>query len=178
MTKKKRTVTKIQRRSGEKRPEPRSFHDEPFVIDNYPFGIDVGEKHVRKIKAPGIGKVNWTRDESHLDSLLLATKAEGDSQYDVRQIKLDTAKEVRIQLAGGAFLNVSLALNPANPHESVLTIKPDKVKLKKDGKRRLKNNQDAELRIESVELYEHGKSTSEKIPMPEGSVHLIFYLGA
>jgi hypothetical protein len=59
-------------------------HDEPFVIDNSPLGIDVGKKHAQNLdvfKERGEGKEkdkeHWVRRETDLDGFLLLRKKDG-----------------------------------------------------------------------------------------------------
>jgi hypothetical protein len=50
-----------------------SFHDEPFVIDNCPLGIDIGEKHATSKTFTKVGD-SWFLLHSDLDGLLVLAK--------------------------------------------------------------------------------------------------------
>src|SRR5688500_5604847 len=88
-----------------------SSHDEPFVIDNFPLDIDLGERHkVKTVK--GSGK-NWTRKETILDSLLVLEKSLGGAR-DFQTNKLDLKKPIHVLLENGKALSLTFNVDGLN----------------------------------------------------------------
>jgi hypothetical protein len=182
--KKKRTSKGFERRRTDIRPPigPLDNHDEPFVIDNFPLEIDVGEKHATTpglLVPPSEEKPHWTRKKSHLDRLLVLRKNKGGKRFDFELYELKKRQLIQIRLDGGTSLDLSLVM-AEKPDDSLLAITPHDFKLKKDEarKRRLINDGGKKARIAEIEIHSGTSAPPKRIVVEEGSVYLVFYLGA
>ena len=79
---------------------PRDHHDEPFVIDNGPLGIDVGPKHEDKITEHVDG---WLRKDSLLNRILAIRKVRdgSDGEVEIETTDLNKSRPVVIALKDG-----------------------------------------------------------------------------
>jgi hypothetical protein len=155
-------------------PEIRSFHDEPFVIDNCPLGIDIGEKHAAAGKLEKSGD-NWIRHHTQLDHLLILNKGETKTDYRCSKYAFNLKIGVKILLEEIDEL-VTLSFKvPSKPEDGDMTISPSKLKLKRDGKRHLTKDGGEGPKITSVHIAAPDTDVVIPIPIEPGSVFIILY---
>jgi hypothetical protein len=150
----------------------RSFHDEPFVIDNFPLDIDLGDHHQRKT-VKGAGKT-WIRQETILNSILVLEKSLGGTK-DFRIDRLNLDKPINVLLENSKEL--SLTFNEDGPASS-LTISPS-VDLTKTG-RRMKQKE-GEARIVLIRWFpKDGADAEEHRPVlqPLSSIYVVLFNAA
>jgi hypothetical protein len=156
---------------------PLDHHDEPFVIDNFPFEIDVGEIHGTREGLLERSGDNWIRHATDIDRLLLLKRREsGKEGYDFESYKVNTAHGITVRLGDGNSLHLSIAPGKAKG-ETALTIIPQLFKLKKNGKRRLKKSAGTAPRITEIKFLPQGSAEPKEIPVPVGAVYLLLYKG-
>jgi hypothetical protein len=81
-------------------------HDEPFVIDNHPLGVDVGPRHEKLVKADGTA---WIRPDSLLTRIAAFRKESGNVEgVNVEASDLYKKEPIVIEIAG--LLGLSLHL--------------------------------------------------------------------
>ena len=85
-------------------PPERHFHDEPFVIDNAPLGIDVGPDHEPLLKGGGD---TWTRECSILTHIVALKKEKsGTGEVEIRASDLDKEEEIVFLIHPGKTLKL------------------------------------------------------------------------
>jgi hypothetical protein len=156
----------------------RTFHDEPFIVDNFPLEMDIGKEHSDRnlIDEPASGGTVWTRRESHLDHIVVLS-TDGRSKTDkFHVLTLDTSRPVKLSMQNTRVLDVSLSLHASDPHKSFLTISPSPgtFKLTRQG-RRLKQATGASRIIEVIVPLPKGDT--EHIRVGPGPVYVAFFLG-
>lgn len=153
-----------------------SFHDEPLVFDNGPFGVDIGNTHASRtglFEGPtGTSPQTWVRNASITERILVLVKKNGGDPDLFRTDHVDTSKPVTLTLkepgAMGDTATVTLTWDPDT--ESNLTIAASGIELSQDG-RRLKSPGGSPLRIaeikwndnETVTLFNGGNPRHESV---------------
>jgi hypothetical protein len=139
-----------------------SFHDEPLVVENGPLGMDIGQSHadIVGLFAPVAGTDNWLRKASDPTRILVLVKKPNGDVEDFKTTSLDThagAVKFTLEVPGDPDPAVpTLTLEWGGLTRDELTIKPDRVKFTRDG-RRLKPSRAA--RIAKVEWSIDDKTT-------------------
>jgi hypothetical protein len=121
--------------------QQQSSHDEPFVIDNKPLGIDVGPKHQADVRQEG--KV-WIRPHSVLTRIVALRKDPGgvEGVVEIQDSDFSNKKPITVEVRGTPKKTLTLTWSGED-----LRITPDGFELTKKGQR-LK--QPKELKIAAV----------------------------
>jgi hypothetical protein len=120
-------------------PQPQqSSHDEPFVIDNKPLGIDVGPKHEPLLRQEG---TVWIRPHSDDLGHIVALRKEPGGVEGVVDIEASTLSKgpITIEVRGAPERTLTLTWNADD-----LRIAPAGFELTKKG-RRLKQPKDLKI---------------------------------
>jgi hypothetical protein len=144
-----------------------SFHDEPLVFDNGPFGMDVGEKHAGNDELfKQVATNKWLRKASGPTRILVQVKLKGNGSSEGQvepytMTHLHTEKGVTLTLKKPNEADTAqVKLTWGGVTEDELTIEPVDVVLKRrplDPKSRRLDASNPALRIAKVEWHD-GKS--------------------
>jgi hypothetical protein len=137
---------------------PRSFHDEPFVIDNFPLGMDVGERHAAGMR-PGPGTNEWLRSETILNTILVVSKKSGGEPRDFTCDRLNVDEPIKVSLRDSTLITLTI-----NKSKKELSIAPP-FELLQRGRRLV---QRGARRIGRVNYIKEDNSPGEVDLTPEG----------
>jgi hypothetical protein len=140
-------------------PPERHFHDEPFVIDNAPLGIDVGSKHADLTHfKDGV----WTRECSVLTRIVAIKKETSrPGEVEIEGSDLDKSREIIVLIQDGKTLKLKWVGDD-------IEIRPVSFEFKQHGRRL---TQPGSLRIQQVTWFDkaggkhvfNGTSTHDSI---------------
>jgi hypothetical protein len=156
-----------------------SSHDEPFVIDNGPLGIDVGEVHAANASLffQRAGADDWVRKFSQVDKIVVICKKNGAMggviETKIANISREPGKNLELTLAGG-LPDSKLILSWGGLGSDELTIKPSGFAFSRNG-RRLTHGA---LRVSHLTWFESAdQTTATRFPATAESVHDSIFVG-
>ena len=136
-----------------------SFHDEPLVFDNGPFGMDVGTKHAGndELFKPVLASNNWLRKASDPTKILVVVKKKGIGgnegeveAYTMTHLHTPDGVTFTLKNPGGAGTAV-VKLQWGGVTEDELTIEPSGVVLNRQARDQRLKASNPSLRIAKVE---------------------------